>query len=69
MLLQVALFCSIFSLSDTPHLFSRLSVDEYLGFFHIFVIVINDAMNIGVHVSFQISVFIFFEHVLRSETL
>ena len=40
--------------------FVHSSADEHLGCFHILVIVINAAMSIRVHVSLQISVFIFF---------
>ena len=37
------------------------SVDGHLHCFHILITVNDDAVNIGVHASFQISVFIFFE--------
>ena len=39
--------------------FIHLSVDGQLGCFHLLAIVNNAAMNIRVHVSFQISVFVF----------
>ena len=42
------------------------SVDIHWGCFHILVIVNNAAMNIGVHVSFQISGFVFFRYIPRS---
>ena len=38
----------------------QLSVDGHLGCFHITAIVHNASVNIGVHVSFQIRVFLSF---------
>ena len=72
MLLQIAEFCSFLWLSNIPwhiyiyiyiyihHIFFiHLSVDGYLGCFHSLATVNSTALNTGVHVSFQISVFIF----------
>ena len=41
----------------------RSSIDGYLRCFHILAIVNGAAMNIGVHVSFQISTFTFFGYL------
>ena len=41
-------------------------VDEYLGCFQILAVVNSDAVNIGVHVSFQISVSVSFRYMPRS---
>ena len=37
--------------------FTQSSVERHLGCFHVFAIVNSAAMNIGVHVSFQIMFF------------
>ena len=48
--------------------FIHSSVDEHLSCFHILTIVNNAAINIGMDISFQISVFIFFGYIPRSGT-
>ena len=47
--------------------FIHSSVDGYLGYFHVLAIVNNAAMNIGVHVSFQFSIFVFIKYIPRRE--
>ena len=47
--------------------FIHSSVDGHLGCFHVLTIVNNAAMNIGMHVSFQISVFVLGGYIPRSE--
>ena len=49
-----------------PHLLSLSSVDGHLGFFHSLAIVNDADINIGMHVSFQVSVFIFFRYISRN---
>ena len=70
MFLQMAEFHSFLWLSNIPlythNIFNRSSVDQPLGCFHILSIVNNALRNIEVHVSFQISVFVFFRYILRS---
>ena len=79
MLLQMAKLGSFLWLGSIPfyiyiyiyiyicHIFFiHSSVNGHLDCFHILAIVNNAAMNIGMYVSFQLSVFIFFRYVLRS---
>ena len=46
---------------------SKSSVNGHLGCFYNLAIVNNAAMNISVHVSFQISFFLFFGYISMSE--
>ena len=79
MLLQMAEFYSFLWVSSnllcvcvcvcvyTYHIFYiHSSVDGHLSFFHILAIVNGAAMNTGMHMSFQISIFVFLEYIPRS---
>ena len=46
--------------------FIQLSADGHFSCCHILTIVNRAAMNIGVHVCFQISVFLYFGYIARS---
>ena len=48
----------------TPH----SSVLGHSGYFHIWAIMNNAAVYIGMHASFQMNVFVFFRYMLRSRT-
>ena len=73
MLLQMATFHSFLWLSSFIYIyiyiyvFIHSSVDRYLDCYHILTIVNNTAMNIGVHVSFQITILNFSEYIPRIE--
>ena len=73
MLLQKAKFHSFFYGWVVFHcihiyyiFFIHSSVGGHLGCFHILAIINNAAMNFGVHVSFQISVLVFFSYIPRT---
>ena len=48
------------------HVFIHASADGYLGFFQVLAVVNNAALNIGVHVSFRIRVFVFSRYMSKS---
>ena len=53
--------------THTHHIFlSQSSVDGHLGCFHVLAIVNSAAMNYGVHVTFQIKVFVFSKYIPRN---
>ena len=54
MLLQIAFFILFYSQVVFHCIYVHSSVDGHLGCFHVLVIVNRAALNIGVHVSFQI---------------
>ena len=51
----------------THNFFILSSVDGHLGYSHTLAMVNNAALKIGVHVSFRMSVFVFFGYISRSE--
>ena len=70
MLSQMARFYSIMAeeystVSMHHRCFMHSSVDGHLGCFHSLATVNNAAMNIGVHMFFQISVLCFFGYIPR----
>ena len=72
MLLQMAKFQSfsgrvVFHCTYIYHIFfTHSSVDGHLGYFHILATVNSAAMNIGVHISSRINVFVFFGYIPKS---
>ena len=46
-----------------PHFFICLSGDRHLGCFYILAVINDAAMNTEVHVSFLISIFVFFGYI------
>ena len=69
MLLQMARFHSVLLLSNIPMhyiFFIHSSIHEYLGCFHNLGIAYDAAINMVVHIYFQISVFIFFGQIPSS---
>ena len=68
MLLQMANFHSFLWLNvNIHHIFFILSpVDGPLGCFHILAIVNSAAMKIGVHVTFQMGIFVSLSYISRS---
>ena len=53
----------------TYHIFlNQSSVDGNLGCFHVLAIVNSAAINIRVHISFAVSVFVFFRYIPRHGT-
>ena len=57
----------VYICTQTPIFFICSYVDGHLGYFHFLASINSAAMNIGVHISFQISVLILSSYIPRSE--
>ena len=71
MLLQMALFffCWVvfYSVCVLHLLYPFIYISGHLGCFHVLIIINSAAVNIGVHLSLQVRVFIFSRYMPRSE--
>ena len=63
----VCVYIYIYICTQTPIFFICSYVDGHLGYFHFLASINSAAMNIGVHISFQISVLILSSYIPRSE--
>ena len=59
----------VFHCRYIPHLFIHSSINRHLGCFHVFANWNNAAVNTGIHISFGISVFVFFGKYTEVELL
>ena len=64
--IYIYIYIHIYIYTHIPHLLIHSSVDGCLGCFHILAIINGAAMNTGLHMSFQISIFVFLEYIPRS---
>lgn len=53
--------------SYTNHIFIHTSMDEHAGGFHMLAIGNDATVDIGVHICYRISAFVFFRRIPRSE--